>query len=104
MKKRSKGRIYLSWLFCLRFFIPYLFLGSGPEGDDVLAGYRSHRLSLLFSFGDGPMTPALNAAPPYDESGAAWRLMWRRLTLNAALPGAEYINEYSPEEDPWELD
>ena len=70
--KRLKGHIYLSWLLCLRFIIPYLFLGSGPEGD-VLAEYRSHRLSLLFSFGDGPMTPALNAAPPYVESGAAWR-------------------------------
>ena len=73
MKKRSLGRIYLSWLFWLRFFFPYPFLGSGPDGDDVLAGYRSHGLSLLFSFGDGPMTPALNAAPPDVESGATWR-------------------------------
>ena len=50
---------------------PFPFLGSGPDGDDVLAWNRSHGLSLLFSFGDGPMTPALNAAPPGVESGAA---------------------------------
>ena len=35
----------------------------------------------------------LKVVPPGVESGAAWRLMWRRLTLNAVLPGAEYINE-----------
>ena len=35
----------------------------------------------------------LKVVPPGVESGAAWRLIWRRLTLNAALPGAEYINE-----------
>ena len=52
---------------------PFPSLGRGPDGDDVLAWYRSRGLSLLFSFGDGPMTPALNAAPPDVESGATWR-------------------------------
>ena len=45
-------------------------------------GHRSHGLFLFLSLGNGPMVPALNAAPP----------------------GAEYGDESSLKEDAWKLD
>ena len=62
------------WYFPM-FFNPdnsnsvYVFIGVTP---------RSHGLSPFLSLGNGPMTPALNAALPGAECGAAlrWILQW----------------------------
>ena len=56
---------------------PLSFFGQRPW-----RGWCPCWVSISWTF--SPMTPALNAAPPHVESGAAWRWKWRYLAFNVA--------------------